>query len=86
MLARLEKTVMLGFFPNCPLRHALASGKVKIPEEKYLPGSTIKPLFVFLGDKAFPLTWYLARPFPRTQLQEGEEKKTLITDCLELGW
>jgi hypothetical protein len=64
---------MLGFVDDCPLRRALASGKIKIPEEKYLPGSTMKTHFVFLGDEAFPLTEYLMRPFPRTQLQEGEE-------------
>jgi hypothetical protein len=60
-----------GVFDNCPLRRTLASGKIKIPEEKYLPGSTIKAPFVFLGAEAFPLAEYLMRPFPRTELQEG---------------
>jgi hypothetical protein len=55
MLALLEKTVT-GVFDNCPLRRALTLGKIKIPEEKYLPGSTIKAPFVFHGDEAFPLT------------------------------
>jgi hypothetical protein len=54
----------VGVFDNCPLRRALTSGKIKIPEEKYLPGSTIKEPFVFHGDEAFPLTEYLMRPFP----------------------
>jgi hypothetical protein len=45
-----------GVFDNCPLRRSIASGKIKIPEEKYLLGSTIKEPFVFLGDEAFPLT------------------------------
>lgn len=60
-------------FENCPLRRAIQSGKIKLPEERYLPDSTIKAPFVFLGDEAFPLTEYLMRPFPRAQLQEGEE-------------
>jgi hypothetical protein len=45
MLALLEKSVT-GVYDNCPLRRALTSGKIKIPEEKYLPGSTIKASFV----------------------------------------
>jgi hypothetical protein len=60
-------------FDNCPLRRALASGKIKLPKEKCLPGSTVKAPFVFLGDEAFPLTEYIMRPFPRAQLQQGEE-------------
>jgi hypothetical protein len=28
-----------GVFDNCPLRRVLTSGKIKIPDEKYLPGS-----------------------------------------------
>ncbi|XP_021927033.1 putative nuclease HARBI1 [Zootermopsis nevadensis] len=64
-----------GVFDNCPLRRALASGRIKLPEEKCLPGSTIKAPFVFLGDEAFPLTEYLMRPFPRGQLQEGGENE-----------
>ncbi|KDR15131.1 hypothetical protein L798_11095, partial [Zootermopsis nevadensis] len=63
-----------GVFDNCPLRRALASGRIKLPEEKCLPGSTIKAPFVFLGDEAFPLTEYLMRPFPRAQLQ-GEKNE-----------
>jgi hypothetical protein len=72
MLALLEKTVT-GVFDNCPLRRALTSGKIKNPEEKYLPGSSIKTPFVFHGDEAFLLTEYLMRPFPRAQLQERQE-------------
>jgi hypothetical protein len=72
MLALLEKTVS-GVFDNCPLRRALTSGKIKIPEEKYLPGSTIKAPYVFHGDRAFALTEYLMRPFPRALLQERQE-------------
>jgi hypothetical protein len=59
-----------GVFDDCPLRRSLTSGKIKIPEGKYLPGSTIKAPSVFLGNEAFPLTEYLMRPFPRVQLQE----------------
>jgi hypothetical protein len=60
-------------FDNCPLRCALTSGKIMIPEEKYFPGSTIKAPFVFHDDEVFPLTEYLMRPFPRVQLQERQE-------------
>jgi hypothetical protein len=59
----LEKTVT-GGFDNCPLRRALTSGKIKIPGEKYLPGSTIKAPFVFHGDEAFALTEYLYETVP----------------------
>lgn len=62
-----------GVFENCPLRHAIEARKIVIPEEKNLPGSTMKAPFVFLGDEAFPLTEYLMRPFPRASLQEGTE-------------
>jgi hypothetical protein len=61
-----------GVFDNFPLRRALTSVKIKIPEEKYLPGSTIKAPF-FHGDEAFALTEYLMRPFPRAQLQKRQE-------------
>jgi hypothetical protein len=71
-MALLEKTVT-GVFDNCPLRRALTSGKIKIPEEKYVPGSTYKAPFVFHGDEAFALTEYLMRPIPRAQLQERQE-------------
>jgi hypothetical protein len=71
ILALLEKTVT-GVFDNCPLRRALTSGKIKMPEEKYLPGSTIKAPFVFHVDEAFALTEYLMRSFPRAQLQERQ--------------
>jgi hypothetical protein len=53
-----------GVFDNCPLHCAHACGRIKIPEEKCLPGSTMKAPFVFLGDEAFPLIEYLMRPFP----------------------
>jgi hypothetical protein len=53
-----------GVFDNCPLRRARTSGKIKIPEEKYLSVSTIKAPFVFHGDEAFALTEYLTRLFP----------------------
>nr|CAI5829818.1 unnamed protein product [Callosobruchus analis] len=62
-----------GVFENCPLRKAIESGSIVLPEETNLPGSTILAPYVFLGDEAFPLTEYLMRPFPRGQLQEGEE-------------
>lgn len=62
-----------GVFENCPLRRAIEARKIVIPEEKNLPGSTMKAPFVFLGDEAFPLTKYLMRPFPRASLQEGTE-------------
>ena len=62
-----------GVFENCPLRKAIESGSIVLPKESTLPGSTITAPYVFLGDEAFPLTEYLMRPFPRAQLQEGEE-------------
>lgn len=65
-----------GVFENCPLRHAVENGTIALPKEKQLPGSTITAPYVFLGDEAFPLTEYLLRPFPRVQLQEGEENDT----------
>lgn len=60
-------------FENCPLRLAIESGKIKLPGETLSPESPIKAPFVFLGDEAFPLTEYLMRPYPRSQLQAGEE-------------
>jgi hypothetical protein len=42
-----------GVFYNCSLRRALISGKIKIPEEKYLPGSTIKQLLFSLAMRPF---------------------------------
>nr|CAH7735736.1 unnamed protein product [Callosobruchus chinensis] len=73
MLDLMAKTVMARVFENCPLRKAVESGSIVLPEETNLPGSTILAPYVFLGDEAFPLTEYLMRPFPRGQLQEGEE-------------
>jgi hypothetical protein len=65
-----------GVFDACPLRRGIESGRINFPEETILPGSTITAPFVFLGDEAFPLSEYLMRPFPRSQLQEGEENDT----------
>lgn len=62
-----------GVFANCPLRGAIESEKIRLPAETCLPNSPIKVPFVFLGDEAFPLTEYLMRPFPRTQIQEEGE-------------
>ncbi|VEN61995.1 unnamed protein product [Callosobruchus maculatus] len=62
-----------GVFENSPLRKAIESGSIVLPEETNLPGSNITAPYVFLGDEAFPLTDYLMRPFPRAQLQDGEE-------------
>jgi hypothetical protein len=58
-----------GGFDNSPLRRALASRRIKIAEEKCLPGSTAKARLVSFGHKAFPLTEYLTRTFLRAQLQ-----------------
>jgi hypothetical protein len=67
------KDSYVGVFYNCPLRCTLTSRKIKIPEKKYLPSSTIKAPFIFHGDEAFPLTEYLMRPLPRAQLQERQD-------------
>lgn len=65
-----------GLFEKCALRRAIESGRIMLPEETTLPGSTITAPFVFLGDEAFPLTDYLMRPFPRRTLQESDENDT----------
>ena len=62
-----------GVFENCSLRREIESGNLRLPEESQLPESPIKVPFVFLGDEAFPLTEYLMRPYPLSQLQEGDE-------------
>lgn len=62
-----------GVFANSLLHHGIDGGKIVLPEETNLPSSTIKTPYVFLGDEAFPLSEYLMRPFPRAQLQEGDE-------------
>lgn len=57
-----------GVFANCPLRCAIENGSIPLPEETQLPDSNITAPYVLLDDEAFPLTEYLLRPFPRTQL------------------
>jgi hypothetical protein len=50
MLALLEKTVT-AVFDNCPLRRALTSGKIKIPEEKYLQVQQSKHLMFSMAKR-----------------------------------
>ena len=45
-----------GVFDSCPLRRGIESGKINLPKEAVLNGSTIRAPFVFLGDEAFPLS------------------------------
>lgn len=63
-----------GVFENSPLRLAIESGKIKLPDETHLPESPIKAPFVFLGDEAFPLTEYLMRPIPTITIARRRRK------------
>jgi len=53
-----------GVFDECLFRHAIETGRLKVPKEELLPGSNIKTPYVLIGDAAFPLKTYLMRPFP----------------------
>lgn len=53
-----------GVFDECPFRHRIETGRIKVPKEELLSGSKIKTLHILVGDSAFPLKEYLMRPYP----------------------
>jgi len=63
-----------GVFDECPFRHAIETGRLKVPKEELLPGSSIKTPYVLVGDAAFPLKTYLMRPFPEKTTTKGDAK------------
>jgi len=63
-----------GVFDECPFREAIETGKLKVPKEELLSGSSIKTPYVLIGDAAFPLKNYLMRPFPEKTTTKGDAK------------
>ncbi|XP_060868502.1 uncharacterized protein LOC132943497 [Metopolophium dirhodum] len=63
-----------GVFDECPFREAIETGKLKVPKEELLPGSSIKTPYLLIGDATFPLKNYLMRPFPEKTTTKGDAK------------
>ncbi|XP_025420796.1 uncharacterized protein LOC112690905 [Sipha flava] len=63
-----------GVFDECPFRHVIETGRLKLPTDELLLGSSIKTPYVLLGDAAFPLKKYLMRPFPEKTTTKGDAK------------
>lgn len=52
-----------GTFQSSELYKLLSTKQLDIPEPSYLPQTTLKAPFVFIGDEAYPLLPYLLKPF-----------------------
>jgi len=59
-----------GILAHSKFGKALDEGKLNIPDDTELPGTTNKAPFVIVGDEGFPLKRNLLRPFPGKQLDD----------------
>lgn len=60
-----------GIFASSDLYRRLESNSYNVPEQVRLPGTDVFAPFVILGDEAYPLKYYLLRPYRE---KNGEEK------------
>lgn len=61
-----------GIFRESALGKALASGRMEIPNAKYVPEGDIKLPYVIIGDEAYPLLVDLLKPYSRNSLTPVE--------------
>jgi hypothetical protein len=64
-----------GILSKSKLGKALIQNKLNLPDDIYLPGSTVKTPCVILGDEAFPLRNNLLRPYPSQQSIADPKKR-----------
>jgi hypothetical protein len=57
-----------GIWSRCPLKDALERNILDIPDPTVLPGRLNKVPYVCTGDDAFPLSTYMMKPFPQSNL------------------
>jgi hypothetical protein len=72
-------------FDICPLRRALASGKIKIPEEKYTWGWAIKTLWLASVMRPFPSPRTL-RGLSHESTAKEQENTCVIVEDVVLWW
>lgn len=56
-------------FRSCPIGTNMISGTLQLPDAQGLPHTSVKTLFVVVGDEAFPLMENLMRPYPGKGLE-----------------
>lgn len=64
-----------GILMNSKFGQYLQDKKLRIPQNKCLPGSTDEMPHAFVADEAFPLSQNIMRPYPGNQLPGNQEKK-----------
>ena len=57
-----------GIWDRCALKESIENGSLNLPDSINLPGLFYDIPYVITGDKAFPLTNYLMKPYPRINL------------------
>lgn len=57
---------------------ALEDGTADLPPSTPLPGTDVPFPYVFVADKAFPLSTYMMRPFPRRNVNMSSNDERIF--------
>jgi len=62
-----------GVFVNSALYQSSETRSLKVPDGTILPHRKITLPHIFVGDKAYPLTTYIMKPYSRRTLHRSKE-------------